>query len=417
YPSANAGFVFTDALKVNSDIISYGKIRASIARVGNDAPAYQLLTTYSKGAFGNNVAQFNFPLTTTTGTVAGFGASTRLAPPTLAPEFTTAYEVGANVGLWKNKVSVDAAWFNTVSTSQIVDVGVAPSSGYSTRTTNTGKMTNKGVELTISITPVQTNRFKWDVSGNFTKVVNKVVSLTDGITTLSISGSAFTGSIPSIRVGQPYGVIIGNKIPIDSATGARLINAGTGVFATGIANQVLSNPNPLYSLNVTNTFRYHGFTLGFTFDFTKGGQILSFTAATYKSRGAWEKTAIDRDKAWVLPGEILSGGKYIPNNIQIPAQTYWQALGGLQSEFNVYDATTLRLRTLSLGYDLPARLTKAAKLNYVRLSVFANNVWHYSPNAFFDPEVNTQGAGNIRGLDLQGSPNATTVGASLRVSL
>ncbi|MBS1664048.1 MAG: SusC/RagA family TonB-linked outer membrane protein [Bacteroidetes bacterium] len=413
YPSVNAGFVFTDALKLNSDVLSYGKVRASIARVGNDAPAYQLQNTYVQGGYGNNVASFNFPY----GSIAGFGVSSRIAPTTLSPEFTTAYEVGANLGFWKNRVTLDGAYYNTVSTAQIVNVGVAPSSGYSTRTTNTGKMTNKGVELTLNVTAVQTNRFKWDITGNFTKVVNKVVSLADGITNLSIPGSAFTGSIPSIRVGQPYGVIIGGLIPIDSASGLRIINAGTGVYASTVANQILSNPNPEYSLGVTNTFKYKTFTLGFLFDFVKGGQILSFTAATYKSRGAWEGTAANREKPWILPGVILSGGKYIPNNIEVPAQTYWQAMGGLQSEFNVYDATAVRLRNVSIGYDLPSKLVKAAKLNYVRLSVFANNLWHYAPNAFFDPEVNTQGAGNIRGLDLQGSPNATTVGASLRVSL
>jgi TonB-linked SusC/RagA family outer membrane protein len=414
YPSVNAGFVFTDAFKLTSDVLSYGKIRASVAKVGSDADPYLLLNTYSKGAYGNNVASFNFPF----GSVAGFGASTRIAPQTLEPEFTTAYEVGANLGFWKNRVSVDAAYFNTISTSQIFNVGIAPSSGYSTKTTNAGKMTNKGIELMITVTPISSNGFKWDVTGNFTKIVNKVVSISPGVTTLSIPGSAFIGSIPSIRVGQPYGVIIGGLIPRDSATGARLINPSTGVYATTVANQVLSNPNPEYSIGVTNTFKYHGLTLGFTVDFTKGGQILSFTAASYKSRGAWEKTGANRDQPWILPGEIpVAGGKYITNNIQIPAQTYWGVQGGLQSEFNVYDATVFRLRTLSLGYDLPARLTKGAHLNYVRLSVFANNLFHVAPNTFFDPEVNTQGAGNIRGLDLQGAPNVTTLGASLRVSL
>jgi TonB-linked SusC/RagA family outer membrane protein len=414
YPSVNAGFVFTDAFKVSSDVLSYGKLRASIARVGTDANAYVLQNTFSKGSYGNNVANFSFPF----GSIAGFGASSRIAPPTLAPEFTTAYEIGTNIGLWKNRVSIDGAWFNTVSTSQIFDVGIPPSTGYSTRTTNAGKMTNKGVELMVTVTPISTGKFKWDVTGNFTKIVNKVVSISPGITSLSIPGSAFIGSIPSIRLGQPYGVIVGNLIPRDSATGARLINPGTGVYATGIANQVLSNPNPEYSLGVTNTFKYKGITLGFNFDFTKGGQLLSFTAATYKSRGAWEKTGVNRDQPWILPGEIpVAGGKYIQNNIQVPAQTYWQALGGLQSEFNVYDATIFRLRSLSLGYDLPSRLTKAAHINYVRLTVFANNLFYVAPNAFFDPEVNTQGAGNIRGLDLQGAPNARTMGASLRVSL
>lgn len=414
YPSVNAGFVFSDAFGITNNVLSYGKVRASIAKVGSDAPAYQLSNTYVTGAYGNNVASFTFPF----GSVAGFGASSRIAPFTLSPEFTTAYEAGVNLGFFKNRLSIDAAYFNTVSKSQIFNVGIAPSTGYSTKTTNAGKMTNKGVELMVTVTPVQTRDLKWDITANFTKIVNKVVSIAPGITNFSIPGNAFTGSIPSIKVGQPYGVIIGGVIPRDSATGQRLINPGTGLYATTVPNQVLSNPNPEYSLGVTNNLRYKGFSLGFTFDFTKGGQILSFTAATYKSRGAWAPTAVDRDKPWILPGVIpVAGGKAKTNNIQIPAQAYWQTLGGLQSEFNVYDATVFRMREISLGYDLPSSITKSMHINWIRLSVFANNVFFIAPNSIIDPELNTQGAGNIRGLEFQSAPNARTIGANLKISL
>ena len=412
YPSVNAGFVFTDALHIESKVLTYGKLRANISRVGTDAPPYLLANTYVKASYGNNVANFSFP----DGSIAGFGLSSTIAPPVLSPEFVTSYEIGTNLGFFNNRASLDATVYNTVSTSQIFSVGIPGSSGFTTKTVNAGKMTNKGVELTLSIEPVSTHNFRWDLIGNFTKNVNKVVSIFPGITSFSIPGNAFIGSIPSIKVGQPYGVIVGGLIPRDTATGARIINGGTGVYATTIANQILSNPNPDYILGLSNTFHYKTFSLGFTFNFIKGGQLLSFTAASYKSRGAWIETGKDREKPWILPGEILVGGKYVQNNIQIPAQTYWQTLGGLQSEFNVYDATVLRLQDITLGYDLPASITKKAGINYVRLSVFANNLFHVAPNTFFDPELNTQGAGNIRGLDLQGTPNARTVGASLRAS-
>jgi hypothetical protein len=417
YPSVNTGFVFTDAFKITSDVLSYGKLRASIAKVGSDAPPYLLENTYSPGAYGNNVASFNFPLTTSNGPLAGFGNTTRIAPVTLSPEFTTAYEVGANLGLFKNRVSIDVAWFNSVSKSQIFNVGISPSSGWNTLTINGGKMTNKGVELLINVTPVVTRNFKWDVSGNFTKIVNKVVFIAPGTDNFAIPGSAFIGSTPSIKVGQPYGVILGGVIPRDSVTGQRIINPSTGLYATTIANQVLSNPNPDYSLGFTNNLKYKSISLGFTFDFTKGGQILSFTAAAFKSRGAWAPTAVSRDLPRILPGVIpTGGGKSIPNNIQISSQAYWQTVGGLQSEFNVYDATVFRLREISLGYDLPSSVIRNLHMNYVRLSVFANNVFFVAPNAFTDPELNTQGAGNIRGLDLQSAPNARTVGANLKIS-
>ncbi|HXB95629.1 MAG TPA: SusC/RagA family TonB-linked outer membrane protein [Puia sp.] len=413
YPSVNATFVFTDAFHIDSKILTYGKLRANISKVGTDAPPYLLSNTYVKGAYGNNVANFTFPY----GSVAGFTLSSTIAPNVLAPEFVTSYEIGANLGFWNNRASLDATVYNTVSTSQIFSVGIPPSTGFTTKTVNAGKMTNKGIELTLSVEPIATKNVRWDIVGNFTRNINKVVSIFSGITSFSIPGSAFIGSVPSIKVGQPYGVIIGGLIPRDSTTGARLINSGTGVYATTIANQILANPNPDYILGVSNTFHYKTLSLGFTFNFIKGGQVLSFTAASYKSRGAWSETGKDREKPWILPGEILTNGKYTQNNIQIPAQTYWQTLGGLQSEFNVYDATVFRLQDITLGYDLPGSIAKSLKINYIRVSVFANNLFHVAPNAFFDPELNTQGAGNIRGLDLQGTPNATTIGASLKVSL
>ena len=413
YPSISGGFVFTDALRINSDILTYGKLRASIAKVGRDAPVYQLQNVYASGAFGNNVANFNFPL----GSTAGFGASSRIAPLTLSPEFTTSSEVGLNLGLLKNKISIDVAYFDEKSKSQIINVALAPSTGYASKTTNIGELSNKGFEALVNITPVSTRDFKWDISANFTKIVNKVISIAPGIDNFAVPGSAFIGSIPSIKVGYAYGVILGGTIP-RSPDGQRLINPATGTYQPLVANQVLANPNPDYSFGVTNNLRFKGVSLGFTFDFTKGGQILSFTSALYKSRGVLKETAVDREQPRVLPGVILdANGKYIPNNIQVSAQTYWQTLGGLQSEFNVYDATVFRMRDISLSYDVPNSAIKALKINGIRFSIFANNVFYVAPNAIIDPSVNTQGAGNIRGLELQSAPTARTIGASLKISL
>lgn len=413
YPSVTTGFVFTDAFKIKSNILSYGKLRASYAKVGRDAGPYLLANTYASWGFGNNVANFNFPL----GTTAGFGVSSRIAPVTLSPEFTSSIEFGVNLGFFKNKVTIDAAYYDADSKDQIINVAIPSSTGYSTKTTNVGEMTNKGVELSLNVAVIKNRNFSWDVSGNYTKNVNKVVSIAPGVDNFGIPGSAFIGSIPSIKVGYPYGVIIGGVIPKSPVNGQRLINPATGVFQPSVAGQVLSDPNADYKIGLTNNFKYKNYSLGFTFDFTKGGQILSFTAATYKSRGIWAPTAEDRDKPRILPGEILDAtGKYIPNNIQIPAQTYWQTLGGLQSEFNVYDATVLRMRELSFGYDISQELVRKLKIGGLRFSIFARNLFYVAPNAFFDPEVNTQGAGNIRGLELQSAPNARTIGANLKLT-
>jgi len=415
YPSANVAFVFTDALKINSKILSYGKIRASYAKVGRDADPYLLNNVYVNGAFGNNVANFVFPF----GSVGGFAASSRLSDTIpLSPEFTTSYEVGINLQFFNNRASIDATYYSEDSKSQILNVSVAPSSGFRTYTTNIGELTNKGFEVNISATVIKTRDLTWDVSGNFTRQRNMVVSIAPGVDNTAIPGSAFIGSIPSFKVGYHYGVIIGGVIP-RSPDGQRLINPSTGTYQPTVAGEVLADPNPDYQFGFTNTLNYKGFNLGCTFDFTKGGQVLSFTAATYKSRGALDITAVDREQPHILPGVILdpASAKYYPNNIQISGQAYWQALGGLQSEFNVYDATVFHLRELTLGYTFPSEITNHLKLAGLRFVLFARNVFYVAPNAPIDPQLNTQGAGNIRGLDLQGTPNARSIGASLKLTI
>ena len=415
YPSANASIVFTDALNIKSNLFSYGKIRGSYSKVGRDADPYLLTNLYVSGAFGNNVAAFNFPF----GTFPGFGASSRLAPTTpLSPEFKTSYEAGINLQFFKNRVSVDVTYYSEDSKSQILNVAIPPSTGFRTYTTNIGELTNKGLEITASATVLKYGAFSWDLSANYTRQRNKVVSIAPGVDNTAIPGSAFTGSVPSFKVGYPYGVIIGGVIP-RSTDGQRLINPATGLYQPTVAGGVLADPNSDYQFGVTNVINYKGFNLGCTFDFTKGGQVLSFTAATYKARGALDITAVDREQPHILPGVIdLGGGKYIPNNIQISGQSYWNgAMGGLQSEFNVYDATVFHLRELTFGYNVPADFSRRLKLAGIRFGIFARNIFYVAPNAPIDPQLNTQGAGNIRGLDLQGTPNVRSIGANLKVTL
>lgn len=415
YPAVSASFVFTDAFKLRSDVFSYGKLRASAARVGNDADPYLLASVYVPASYGNNVASASFPFTVNGTTISGFGASSRIASSSLSPEFTTSYEAGINLGFFKNRLTLDLAYFDEVSKDQIINVALAPTTGYATQTTNIGEMTNKGVEALVTISAITGKNFSWDISGNFTRIRNNVVAIKEGITSFQVPGSAFTGTIPTIRVGEAYGVIVGSKFP-RSPQGDLIINPATGVPVTGIAGQVLADPNPDYTFGITNTFKFQNFTLSGLFDFQKGGQIVSLTAGSLRSGGTLKETAVDRDIPRIFPGVIQTAdGKYIPNYIQIPAQLYWRSFGS-QSDLNVYDATTFRLREISLGYDLNKNLT-GKSIKGIRLGVFARNVFFVSPNSPIDPAVNTAGAGNIRGLELQSAPNVSTYGANLNISL
>lgn len=431
YPSATASFVFTDALKISSDFFSYGKLRANVSKVGRDADPYVLATTYSSATQGNNVSSINFPFTAGGSTYPGFAISSTIGSNTLTPEFTKSYEVGTNLGFFNNRLTFDLTYFYTRSENQILPVTVAASSGFNARYANVGRVDNKGFEGLMNLNPVRTSNFRWDVSANFTRIKNEVISITEGVTTSSVNGGAFTGSVPSFQVGQPYGVIIGNALPrvpaINPATGKAndpqyvgkyIINPTSGIFDTGIPNQVIANPNPQWLGGITNTFNYRGIELSFLVDAKYGGEILSFTNASLKSSGNLYETGVDRDQPRIIPGVISNGdGTYRPNNIQIDAQQYWTTSGGLQSPLNVYDATVYRLREVSLGYSLPTGLLEKTPFGQIRLSVSGRNLYYYAPNANFDPEQNTQGAGNIRGLEAQGAPNTRNYGVNLRFTL
>jgi TonB-linked SusC/RagA family outer membrane protein len=431
YPSASVSFVPTDAFKVNSDVLSYIKVRASAARVGRDADPYLLNSVYVQSGYGNNLASINFPLSIGGSSIPGFGISNRIGNNNLTPEFVTSYEGGINVGLFKNRLSIDATYFDSRSTNQIFNVAISNSSGYNTRTTNVGELRNQGVEVVLNATPVRVGGFKWDMTLNYTLIRNNVVSIAPGVKSATISGNSFIGIAPSISEGSPYGVVISTANPrvqnsnpngqyydaTGQFAGQYVVNGVTGAFAPGVPNSVISNPQANYTAGLNNTFSYKGLSLNVLVDTRQGGQIFSFGAVDARSNGSMYVTGIDRDQPRILPGVIQnSDGTFRPNNIQLPAQTYWGNLGGLASEAAVFDATVYRLREVALNYSLPKSLLGKTPFGAISVGVSGRNLLFYAPYFPSDPEINTQGAGNIQGLDLNGPPNTRNFGGNVRLT-
>jgi TonB-linked SusC/RagA family outer membrane protein len=418
YPGINASFIVSEALKIESSILSSLKVRGSAAKVGKDANPYLLNPVYVIGSYGNNVASITFPMSIGSSSVPGFGPSARLANPVpLTPEFTTSYEGGVNVGLFKNKLTLDVGYFYSESSNQIFNVSISNSSGYDTQTSNVGLITNKGWEVELSANPVRVGNFNWDIAFNFSALRNKVERIAPGITSSTIGGNSFIGISPSIKEGYPYGVVVGTDYATNEH-GQRLINPATGAYQPGVPNNVVSNPQNKWISGLTNTLTYKQFALSALVDVKYGAQLYSFTWTDLRQVGMLEITGKDRDKPRVLPGVIANGdGTYTDNYIQIASQTYWNGLGGLASKAAVFDATTYRLRELSFSYQLPASLLSKTPFGGVSIGLSGRNLWFYAPNAPGDPELNTQGAGNIQGMDLNGAPNTRNYGFNLRVSL
>jgi len=188
--------VFSDAFRL-PEFISYGKLRANAAQVGNDAAPYLLESVFITGSVGDGFAnsRVDFPLNG----VPGFTQGNAIGNPNIKPEITTSYEVGLELGLFKNRVNIEGTVYTNRSKDQIITVPIAASSGYTTQTLNAGLITNKGVEVLVRGIPVRNQNFTWEVTTTFTKNNNKVVELFPGTNQLGLGG--FNGGALVAQVG------------------------------------------------------------------------------------------------------------------------------------------------------------------------------------------------------------------------
>src|SRR5439155_23083541 len=167
YPSIGAAFVFTDALKMQSRWLSYGKLRASWTRVGNDTDPYQLSALYGSGTACAGLPSFTAP--------------DRLPNSALKPEQTTGEEIGADLGFFRDKLILNATIYQKSTTDQILPVSISRTTGYSSAVVNSGEVRNRGIELALTTTPIERPDFRWNVVVNWSKNSNKVVSLFGGV--------------------------------------------------------------------------------------------------------------------------------------------------------------------------------------------------------------------------------------------
>ncbi len=429
YPAVDASFIFTDALEIDSEILSYGKLRASWGKVGMDAPAYVVNPVYYvKGIDQNALRSGNFPF---------LGQPALYVPNTaydinLKPEFKEDIEVGAELNFFDNRLNLDVALYQSKSTDMIYPVFVAPSSGYSQNYTNVGEMTNKGIELAVDLRPVVTQNFNWNMKVTYTKNINEVNDI-NGVDSLAYISLLFGDPASAIIVGQPYGVFYGNVSQRDEE-GNVLIDPSTGLMIDALEQEVYGDPNPDYIMGVSNNFSYKGLSLSFLLDYKKGGDIFSNSVVSMLGRGVTKDTE-DREKTVILPGvygdanskqPILDAqGNKIPNITQVSVNDLYFSSGfssyaiNSYGEWQVYDATTLRLREVSLGYNLPKQWLSNGPIETIFLSVTGRNLWYWAMNmpkyTNFDPEVSTYGSSNVLGVEYSGAPSTRRIGFNLKL--
>jgi TonB-linked SusC/RagA family outer membrane protein len=393
YPSVGISGILSEMFTIRG--VSFAKVRASYAEVGNGVnpyDTYRLNSLIPGGVVQNSIGS--------------------LPGEELKPELSKSLEFGADVRFWNNRVGLDLTWYKTNTTNQRIQVGAPLGSGLSAFVINAGDIQNKGIEATLSFVPVRTQKLEWSTNFNFTTNKNEVLELTpllaDGVYTLTDGGVNNYDMV--IREGYPFGEIGGK--------GFRYLNGNIVVSADGIpqagADTVLGNPAPDFTLGWNNNITFGNFSVGFLIDGRFGGEVMSVTQAVIDRFGVSQATSDARDAGGVrVPAVLEDGTAY---NGTLDAEKYYVAVGGRDgiTEAYIYNGTSVRLRELTVGYSFPksftSRISKGAGL---RLSFVARNLIYFKNDAPFDPDIAMATGTGLQGVDVFSAPAVRSYGLNL----
>jgi TonB-linked SusC/RagA family outer membrane protein len=407
YPSISGSFVFSDALNLSGSFLSSGKLRAGWTRVGNDAPAYSLITTYLPDQPFNSNPSFTF--------------SNTINNPSLKPESTTAWEVGTELGFLDDRVNLDLAYYRKTTTDEILAVPISPTSGFTRQYLNAGEIQNRGVELQARLIPVQKENFQWDMTVNFGHNRSTVSDLFGDTKTLVLG--SYWGVNVEARRGEPYGTLFGSaylRVQDKSSPYYGQIVTDGGLPVVDPERRVLGNYQPDWVGGINNHLRYRNVDFSFLIDTHQGGQLFSTTNMWGNYTGVFASTLKGREADWNDPGIVVKGvvdngdGTYSPNTETVLAQDYFEN-GYYINEASVYDASFVKLREVSLAYTLPRSTTRRLGLSGLTLSAIGRNLWLHSKVPNIDPETAFD-ASNVQGIEGEQLPTPRSIGFTVSVT-
>ncbi|MFZ6010221.1 MAG: SusC/RagA family TonB-linked outer membrane protein [Bacteroidota bacterium] len=418
YPGVSVSFIPTAAFPgFASDVLDLLKIRAGYGTSANFGDPYNTVPTLTL----NSQARVDG-----VGNAVISRYSSRLANPDLGPELLQETEFGIESDLFENRVRLNLSYYNKVMKDQILDRPLDPSTGYTVTAINAGEMYNRGIEAYITVTPIKTSDWTFDVTANITRNRSKVVSLPEGSKEILVNGFTNLGNfaIP----GQPLNVIKGTFT--ERAPDGQLIINESGNYKIGDEIGIIADPNPKWFGSLITSLRWKGIEFSMQWDYVHGGQIFSYTAATMVGRGvAKDLESFDPTLTLVLPGVLEqkdANGEvtgYVPNNIPLTTAGVFfgnTIIGGGPNDRGVYDATRVRFRDISLSYSLPTSIASKLKVRGINLTLNGNNLWYRAVNApkysKADFDRTAYGSNNGAGFEYLAGPSFRSYGATLKVT-
>ncbi len=419
YPSISGSYVFSQSFENAPSWLSFGKLRMAYAEAGSD----NSVAPYSNNLYyGINANLFANP----SGIFQPVGGSLGLTIPNtnLRPSKTSEAEIGLELKLFKNRLSLDVTGYRKTTKDQIVSSQVSDASGFTSTVINSGISRNDGIEMLIGFSPVKNKDFQWNVSFNSSYNITKVLSLTtdddgtpekdynkDGRPERFTTGThVFNGEVRQV-VGQEMGQIYG--------FGFRRNDAGQMVFGTnGLplrTTDLISYGSalPKWTGGFTNSFNYRGISLSFLIDFKLGNMMLSGTNFNAVRHGLHQMTLQGREEGGVVGVGVTEKGE--PNTVKANVQDYWSVVRSLALvEPVVYDGGYWKLRQITAGYDLTKFLPKSFPVKGLKLSITANNVLmlkKWVPN--IDPDSFGYSSDNLVGMESTGLPSTRSIGFNL----
>lgn len=421
YPSANLGFVITDfARRMGNglpDWVTFAKVRVSAAQVGKDPDPYNLF----------NVRMFEFQM----GDRRPIANNIKMNSD-LKPEIKTSYEVGVDMKFLGNRLGFDFTYYNSNTKNQAMLVDA--SAPWTQQWVNAGKITNKGVELMIYGTPVQTNDFTFNINVNLAHNKSIVDELADGVNRIYFNGDPNMPVKVGAVAGGKLGDIYANNLMrrdnagnlIIGANGLPMTETGGGNLEQYLLDHPIGNIQPDLLMSVTPSFRWKNLSFSAMFDMKFGGDIVSVSEGMATKIGTSERTAYRgeykeingvKDFYMVVPGVKEDGSV---NDIPVSAQRYYSTIGlhksesGYAEEF-IHDASYIKLKELSIGYSLPRKWLNRTPLTNLRMSFVARNLCYIMKHCPGNPEGGYDTTMFSQALDFLAVPYTRTYGLTVNV--